>query len=63
MAETIRAVEEVTVRAQLSVPIRLGDWMMKHREFALVRVRAESGPAGHAFTSAATGGRHVDRAG
>lgn len=50
MAETIRAVETVTVRSALREPIRFGDWVMKHREFALVRVRAASGLAGVAFT-------------
>ncbi len=35
---------------QLPEPIRFGDWVMKHREFALVRVRAASGVEGFAFT-------------
>ena len=39
-----------TVRAALPEPIHFGDWVMKHREFALVRVRAESGQEGFAFT-------------
>jgi L-alanine-DL-glutamate epimerase-like enolase superfamily enzyme len=50
MDETIRELHVATVRAALPEPIRFGDWVMRHREFALVRVRAESGAEGFAFT-------------
>lgn len=48
--ETIRELQVATVRAPLPEPIRFGDWVMKHREFALVRVVAESGLEGFGFT-------------
>jgi L-alanine-DL-glutamate epimerase-like enolase superfamily enzyme len=48
--ETIRELHVATVRAALAAPIVFGDWVMKHREFALVRVRAESGLEGFGFT-------------
>jgi L-alanine-DL-glutamate epimerase-like enolase superfamily enzyme len=48
--ETIRELSIATVRAALPEPIVFGDWVMKHREFALVRVRAESGLEGFGFT-------------
>ncbi len=48
--ETIAELHVATVRAALPEPIRFGDWVMKHREFALVRVRARSGVEGFAFT-------------
>src|SRR5438874_12515804 len=48
--ETIAELRVATVRAALPEPIHFGDWVMKHREFALVRVRAESGAEGFAFT-------------
>jgi L-alanine-DL-glutamate epimerase-like enolase superfamily enzyme len=47
---TIRRLEVATVRAALPEPIRFGDWVMKHRSFALVRVTAESGAEGFGFT-------------
>jgi len=48
--ETIEELHVATVRAALPETIRFGDWVMKHREFALVRVRAQSGVEGFAFT-------------
>ncbi|MFL5953299.1 MAG: mandelate racemase/muconate lactonizing enzyme family protein [Gaiellaceae bacterium] len=48
--ETIAELHVATVRAQLPEPIHFGDWVMKHREFALVRVRARSGAEGFGFT-------------
>lgn len=48
--ETIARIDVATVRAALPEPIRFGDWVMKHREFALVRVLGESGLEGFAFT-------------
>jgi L-alanine-DL-glutamate epimerase-like enolase superfamily enzyme len=50
VSERIASLQVATVRAALPVPIRFGDWVMKHREFALVRVRAESGNEGFGFT-------------
>lgn len=50
MAQKIAAVDVATVRAALPEPIVFGDWVMEHREFALVRVRADSGIEGFAFT-------------
>src|SRR6476619_7141954 len=49
-AETIVQLDVATVRAALPEPIVFGDWVMKHREFALVRVRAESGLEGFGFS-------------
>ncbi|MEN3278980.1 MAG: hypothetical protein V7607_120 [Solirubrobacteraceae bacterium] len=46
----IRDVTVATVRAALPEPIRFGDWVMNHREFALVRVRAADGVPGFGFT-------------
>jgi L-alanine-DL-glutamate epimerase-like enolase superfamily enzyme len=48
--ETICELHTATVRAVLPEPIVFGDWVMKRREFVLVRVRAESGLEGFAFT-------------
>jgi L-alanine-DL-glutamate epimerase-like enolase superfamily enzyme len=48
--ETIRELHIATVRAALPAPVVFGDWVMKHREFALVRVRADSGLEGFGFT-------------
>ena len=49
-AETIVQLDVATVRAALPEPIQFGDWVMRHREFALVRVRAKSGLEGFGFT-------------
>ena len=48
--QTIADVHVATVRAALPEPIHFGDWVMEHREFALVRVRARTGVEGFAFT-------------
>jgi L-alanine-DL-glutamate epimerase-like enolase superfamily enzyme len=48
--ETIRDLHIATVRAALAEPIVFGDWVMRRREFALVRVRAESGAEGFGFS-------------
>ena len=50
MTERIESVQVATVRAALPEPIHFGDWVMRHREFALARVRAESGSEGFGFT-------------
>jgi L-alanine-DL-glutamate epimerase-like enolase superfamily enzyme len=49
-AETIRELHVATVRAPLPEPIVFGDWVMRHRSFALVRLTAESGVQGFGFT-------------
>ena len=48
--DVIRDVAAATIRSALPEVIRFGDWVMRHREFVLVRVRAESGSAGYAFS-------------
>ena len=49
VADTIASVGVVTVKAPLPVTIRFGPWVMKHREFALCRIRTEAGLEGFAF--------------
>ena len=49
MADTIASVSVVTVRAPLPVTITFGPWVMKHREFALCRLRTNDGLEGFAF--------------
>jgi L-alanine-DL-glutamate epimerase-like enolase superfamily enzyme len=49
MADTIASVGVVTVQAPLPVTISFGPWVMKHREFALCRLRTEAGLEGFAF--------------
>lgn len=46
----IEAVDACTVRAPVPEVIRFGDWVMEHREFALVRVRSRDGICGYGFT-------------
>ena len=48
--ETIAEVHVATIRAALPEVIHFGDWIMRHREFCLVRLRAESGVEGFGFT-------------
>lgn len=48
--DTIKDVEVMTIAAQLPAPVVFGEWIMHTREFALVRVRCESGLAGFAYT-------------
>jgi L-alanine-DL-glutamate epimerase-like enolase superfamily enzyme len=48
--ETIAGVEVMTIQAQLPAPVIFGEWVMHHREFALVRVRADNGQAGYCYT-------------
>ena len=48
--QTIAEIAVATVRAEVPEPIRFGDWVMRYREFALVRIRATSGAEGFAFT-------------
>jgi len=47
--DRISRVRVATILHVLEVPIVFGSWIMRHREFALVRVDAESGLAGYAY--------------
>lgn len=47
--DRITAVRAVTIKHQLEVPIEFGSWVMRHREFFLVRIDAESGLSGYAY--------------
>src|SRR5687768_17007811 len=47
---TITDVQVATIQAQLPAPVVFGDWVMKIREFATVRVRTSTGHEGWAFT-------------
>ncbi|MEO8667149.1 MAG: enolase C-terminal domain-like protein [Bauldia sp.] len=47
---TITDVSVATIQGQLPAPVIFGDWIMKQREFAVVRVRTSSGHEGWAFT-------------
>lgn len=49
-SETIRELTVATVRAALPEPILFGDWVMRHRSFAVIRLTASSGVEGFAFT-------------
>lgn len=48
--DRITAVRVMHVGAALPRPIEFSNWVMREREFALVRVETESGLHGHAFT-------------
>jgi len=50
MPDQIATVDAATVAAPLREPIHFGAATIVQREFALVRVRAQSGAAGYAFT-------------
>jgi L-alanine-DL-glutamate epimerase-like enolase superfamily enzyme len=50
LTETIQELSVLTLRAALPEVIRFGDWEMRHREFALVRLRGSSGAEGFGFT-------------
>jgi L-alanine-DL-glutamate epimerase-like enolase superfamily enzyme len=47
--DRIVRVRAVTILHELAVPIVFGTWIMRHREFFLVRVDAESGLSGFAY--------------
>lgn len=47
--DRITRVRVATILHRLEVPIHFGAWVMRHREFALVRIDAESGLAGFAY--------------
>ena len=42
-ADRIARVRTVTIKHMLATPIVYGEWVMRHREFALVRIDAASG--------------------
>ena len=46
----ITDVSVATIQGQLPAPVVFGDWIMKQREFAVVRMRTGSGQEGWAFT-------------
>jgi L-alanine-DL-glutamate epimerase-like enolase superfamily enzyme len=48
--DRIVAVKVATIGAAVPEPIVFADWVMREREFALVRVESEGGHVGHAFT-------------
>jgi L-alanine-DL-glutamate epimerase-like enolase superfamily enzyme len=39
----------MAIQAKIPVPVVFGDWVMREREFALVRVRSKTGVTGHAY--------------
>ena len=47
--DRIVRVRATTILHRLAVPIEFGSWIMRHREFFLVRVDAESGRSGFAY--------------
>ncbi len=49
-ADTVAAVEVMTIQAQLPAPVVFGEWIMNQREFALVRVTSRAGLRGYAYT-------------
>ena len=50
MPDLIESVKVATVLGQLPQPIVFGDWVMEHREFAVVRMRSAAGVEGWSFT-------------
>ena len=48
--ERIAELSVLTLRAPLPEVINFGDWVMRHREFVLVRLRSASGAEGFGFT-------------
>ena len=49
-ASIITDVSVATIQGQLPAPVVFGDWIMKQREFAVVRLRSAAGREGWAFT-------------
>src|SRR5271155_2639238 len=47
--DRITKVRTVTIKHMLATPIVYGEWVMRHREFALVGIDAESGLRGFAY--------------
>jgi L-alanine-DL-glutamate epimerase-like enolase superfamily enzyme len=48
-ADRITGVRAATILHRLEVPIEFGTWVMRHREFFLVRVDSEGGQSGFAY--------------
>jgi L-alanine-DL-glutamate epimerase-like enolase superfamily enzyme len=48
--DLIESVSVATILGQLPEPIVFGEWIMEHREFALVHMRSSSGAEGWSFT-------------
>jgi L-alanine-DL-glutamate epimerase-like enolase superfamily enzyme len=49
-SSTIASISVATIQGQLPAPVVFGDWIMTQREFVVVRIRADSGHEGWAFT-------------
>lgn len=49
-SSTITDISVATIQGQLPAPVIFGDWIMKQREFVVVRLRTASGREGWAFT-------------
>jgi L-alanine-DL-glutamate epimerase-like enolase superfamily enzyme len=49
-SDVVESVSVATILGQLPEPIVFGDWVMQHREFALVRMRSTAGVEGWSFT-------------
>ena len=47
--DRITKVRTVTIKHMLATPIVYGEWVMRHREFTLVGIDAESGLRGFAY--------------
>ncbi len=47
---TVTAVDAMTIEARLPAPVIFGEWIMRHREFVLVRVRTDRGVDGLMYT-------------
>ena len=47
--DRVAQVRTVTVKHMLATPILYGEWVMRHREFALVRIDSEAGLTGFAY--------------
>jgi len=47
--DRVVSIRVATILSRLEVPIHFGSWVMRHREFALVRIDAESGLRGFAY--------------
>lgn len=47
--DRIVTVRAATILHELDVPIHFGSWVMRHREFVLIRIDAESGLRGFAY--------------
>ena len=48
-ADRIKSVRAATIKHELETPIHFGTWVMRHREFVLIRIDAESGLRGFAY--------------